>query len=187
MERTYLELSPRRAYKTTRLMNAVINHILTGGFAFVMRGPDGTSGHLCEQINKEMGRYSIHYDSVPEGTYYVETFKGRVIPIYSKKELSWSGIPDRLRGLRIDNPRFFCDNAELCKDIPVIEGSYYVGTPGTWMDKEARKAILSLTGNKYASYRLPMKPDLKPEVNQELSRYTPWPWPDSPIFIKKPE
>lgn len=139
--KTYVEISPRRTGKTTRLKAAARNHLDNGGEVFLMahRAP------FANIIKKEILRFYNAGEGMDSKIFVIRTVEA----LYS-----YASTLDSLRGLQLHNPRLFVDEADLIDtpSISFIEGSYYCGTSMNGNLAEYAKKV-----GKHHSYEVEVK------------------------------
>jgi len=165
---TYLEISPRQTGKTTRLVQAVIDHVIEGHDAFVL---DAYPAHLWQCLAAAgascVPRKHRESDGSNPGTVYKIRHQSE---LYINWESSESDFPkpkgldsNRFRGLTFNNPRLFVDNVSdiMPGYLPIIEGSYYAS------HRMVSPDIFKLTGYQYTSY-VPFNVPVEPRSDYDL-------------------
>lgn len=156
--KTYLELSRRRMGKTTRLVREVAEHILAGNTAVIQ---SMNMGH-----SRDIKRMAL---SVPGLEMFEEMHPGKIgniLIINSKEDLDIeSSKSDRLRGIRVKNPRLFVDEYGLIPHdrLCIVDGGYYCSSE--MPSSREWKRLLSIANNQYVSWDVPTPPKRWPDEN----------------------
>ncbi len=176
MTETYFEMSPRRSGKTTRLVQAMFEHVREGNDAFFFNfNEDMTDivkgqlklllfNRIGEQKHKRERRW--YSPSPGPGAYVYAQKYGLVYSIYNTNEIM-KKVPTDLRGLTFENPRLFVDNVDCMyttrQKCPIVPSAYYTASFFSGIDL---KELLRHTKGKYTTYATHDQWKDSPESNE---------------------
>ena len=136
----YLEISGRRTGKTTRLIDAVFEHIFNGGTAIIYT------------LSKEWG------NSLYREYFNHPRFDDKVLinPMYTSIELL--------------NTKVFYDEFDMCEGVRIYKNGYYSTTPYKMRDinAETRDTFLKLLDLQFGSYVSYINKDIVYDMSKTL-------------------